>query len=164
MNKLSIQQSKHWKWVFTNLFIGGGELICEVLWDLLTTEELEQDGIFSELSANSYRYDQNYYISPWENITNYINHSCAPNSYIEKVDWELIVRALTDIKPLSEVLIDYSTIMAPDDPRTMNCNCDNDNCRNIVLSYDKLPIQLQIYYKDQKIIPDYILAITLQTL
>jgi hypothetical protein len=51
--------------------------------------------------------------------------------------------------------------MTPDDPRTMNCNCGNDNCRKVVLSYDKLPIELQVYYKNQKIIPDYILEISL---
>lgn len=156
---LSIQSSRHWKWVFTTAIIQEKEIVCKVLWDLLTTQELEKDWIDSEISVNAYRYDQNHFISPWKHISNYINHSCDPNVYVEKIDDVLLIKAIKRINPLSEILLDYSTIMAKDDLRSMNCDRLSDNCRKIVLSYDKIDKKTLQYYINHKLIPDYILAI-----
>ncbi len=72
-------------------------------------------------------------------------------------DNKLYVNAIKSISPHTEILIDYSTIMALDDKWTMECHCGSVLCRNVVKRFVDLPTKTQVAYKDAGVVPEYIL-------
>jgi hypothetical protein len=59
----------------------------------------------------------------------YVNHSCDPNSFIDKKD--RVLRALRPIRPSEEITFDYlvneSEIASP-----FQCDCGAPNCRRLI--------------------------------
>ena len=59
----------------------------------------------------------------------YVNHSCDPNSFIDKKD--RVLRALRPIHPFEEITFDYlvneSEIASP-----FQCDCGAPNCRRLI--------------------------------
>lgn len=108
---------------------------------------------------NCYRISENYYLSPEDKIGAFFNHSCEPNTRVEKRGSILYIVALQDIEPGEEITFDYSSITARDDVWTMKCNCGNKMCRKIIGSYKKLPKELIKKYTGTKVLPGYILKI-----
>jgi hypothetical protein len=80
------------------------------------------------------------------------NHSCAPNCGIN-CKMEFIT--ISDIKKGTELVWDYSTSML-ERHWTMECNCNQVNCRKIVEDFDLLPPHVQQYYLEKKIVMPYI--------
>lgn len=107
--------------------------------------------------SNSIRFDEKRYINPLGEFGDYINHSCSPNCIITKENGKLWVVSLRRLSKNSEILIDYSTIMAKDDDWSMKCNCGTEYCRNNILKFGLLPEKLQKKYIKLGAVPIYIL-------
>lgn len=63
------------------------------------------------------------------NGTHYINHCCAPNSYMRLTRGHLLFFALRDIHPGEEITCDYVITHHPDDYR---CRCRAPVCRGTI--------------------------------
>jgi SET domain-containing protein len=60
------------------------------------------------------------------NGSQFINHSCRPNSFIRIIHEHIIFFALRDISPGEEITLDYVDSYHPDDYR---CRCGAEGCR-----------------------------------
>lgn len=81
-----------------------------------------------------------------------VNHSCNPNTGI-KDDSNLI--ALRDIEPGEEIFYDYSTTM-DEEKWTMECRCEDSNCRKIVKDFWHLSEETQKKYMELGIVLGFI--------
>jgi SET domain-containing protein len=63
------------------------------------------------------------------NGTHYINHSCAPNSYMKTLYGHILFIALRDIHPGEEITLDYVSTYHPDEKR---CHCKAASCRGTI--------------------------------
>jgi SET domain-containing protein len=63
------------------------------------------------------------------NGTHYINHSCAPNSFMKILYGYVQFYALRDIRPGEEITIDYETTLHSD---TKRCYCGAQTCRGTI--------------------------------
>lgn len=63
------------------------------------------------------------------NGTHYINHSCAPNSYMKILYGHIQFYALRDILPGEEITIDYEYTLHSDKKR---CHCGAKSCRGTI--------------------------------
>ena len=63
------------------------------------------------------------------NGTHYINHSCAPNSYMKILYGHIQFYALRDILPGEEITIDYEYTLHSDKKR---CHCGAKSCRRTI--------------------------------
>ncbi len=72
--------------------------------------------------------DENWSIdgSRGGNGTNYINHSCEPNSFMMITHGHILFIALRDIHPGEEITIDYVQTYHSDEKR---CRCGAPSCR-----------------------------------
>lgn len=157
LDYLIVKDSRNGKGIFTTKDITAKDEVYEVSGKFMTVAEVESEGILSPLSANTYRFSRDLYLSPSGTIGDFLNHSCEPNSYIKKEGDHLYVCAINNISAGSEILIDYSTIMAPDDSWSMECNCDAKLCRGKIERFVSLPEQVQELYRSIHIVPEYIL-------
>ncbi len=63
------------------------------------------------------------------NGTQFINHSCAPNTFIRIMHGHIIFFALRDIEPGDELTLDYVESYHPD---TKACDCGAPLCRGTI--------------------------------
>ncbi|HEX8707108.1 MAG TPA: SET domain-containing protein-lysine N-methyltransferase [Pyrinomonadaceae bacterium] len=63
------------------------------------------------------------------NGSQYINHSCQPNSFIRIMHGHIIFFALRDIHPGEEITLDYVTSYHSDDE---GCRCKAPSCRGTI--------------------------------
>ncbi|HEV2798966.1 MAG TPA: SET domain-containing protein-lysine N-methyltransferase [Pyrinomonadaceae bacterium] len=63
------------------------------------------------------------------NGTHYINHSCAPNSYMRITHGHILFMALRDIHPGEEITLDYVTTLHSNRKR---CHCKAPTCRGTI--------------------------------
>src|ERR1044072_9028842 len=63
------------------------------------------------------------------NGTHYINHSCAPNAFMQILYDHILFIALRDIEPGEEITIDYEQTLHSDDKR---CICQAATCRGTI--------------------------------
>jgi len=63
------------------------------------------------------------------NGTHYINHSCAPNSYMKITYGHILFMALRDIHPGEEITLDYVSTLHSNDKR---CHCKATACRGTI--------------------------------
>jgi len=63
------------------------------------------------------------------NGTHYINHSCAPNAFMQILYDHILFIALRDIEPGEEITIDYESTLHSDDKR---CICGARTCRGTI--------------------------------
>ncbi len=63
------------------------------------------------------------------NGTHYVNHSCAPNSYMKITRGHILFMALRDILPGEEITCDYISTHHPD---TKKCLCRAPTCRGTI--------------------------------
>ena len=117
----------------------------------------EKENIDKKTRDNTYRYDENLYISPKGKIGDLLNHSCNPNSKIVKIGKKLYIVAINSIPKNKEILIDYSTLIANDDIWKMKCNCKSKNCRIIIKKFISLPQIIKQKYLALGMVPNYIL-------
>lgn len=63
------------------------------------------------------------------NGSQFVNHSCRPNSFLRIVHEHIIFFALRDISPGEEITLDYVNSYHPDDYR---CRCGVEGCRGTI--------------------------------
>lgn len=63
------------------------------------------------------------------NGSQFVNHSCQPNSFVRIVRGHIIFFALRDIEPGEEITLDYVESYHPDDYR---CRCGAEGCRGTI--------------------------------
>lgn len=63
------------------------------------------------------------------NGTQFVNHSCQPNSYVKILYGHVLFFALRDIQPGEEITLDYVESYHPD---TKRCRCGAENCRGTI--------------------------------
>lgn len=63
------------------------------------------------------------------NGTHYINHSCAPNAFMQSMRGHIVFFALRDIDPGEEITVDYGTTMHKDSKK---CFCGASTCRGSI--------------------------------
>ncbi len=63
------------------------------------------------------------------NGTQYVNHSCQPNSYMKIIHGHILFYALRDIHPGEEITLDYVESYHPD---TKRCRCRAPGCRGTI--------------------------------
>jgi len=63
------------------------------------------------------------------NGTQYVNHSCDPNSFVRIVRGHIIFFALRDIRPGEEITLDY---VESYHPNTKRCRCGSPKCRGTI--------------------------------
>ena len=105
---------------------------------------------------NTIRFSERSYISPTNELGDFLNHSCHPTAFLQKRGRKLFVVALQSISANTEITIDYSTILANDERWTMRCNCGSVDCRAVVKKFVDLPGKLQKRYHSLRIVPPYI--------
>ena len=155
--RLYVKKTRNGSGLFVSWQVEKGKLILKVLG---TPFSVKDEKKFNEkIIANSFRFDEKTYINPSDEPADFINHSCSPNCSIVKIDNKLYLLSLRKILPDSEILIDYSTIMAKDDNWKMKCNCGSKNCRIIISKFDTLPPKLQKKYLEIGIVPRHIINV-----
>jgi SET domain-containing protein len=68
------------------------------------------------------------------NGSQFVNHSCQPNSYLRIIHEHIIFFALRDIEAGEEITLDYDNSYHPDDYR---CRCGAPGCRGTVNLVEK---------------------------
>ena len=63
------------------------------------------------------------------NGSQFINHSCQPNTFLRIIHEHIIFFALRDIEPGEELTLDYVDSYHPDD---YPCRCGVENCRGTI--------------------------------
>ncbi len=154
MTKIEVKKARNGKGIFAEKNFRPGETVMEIKGKLFHYRTLlNNPGPFSD---NSFRFSEDYYLSPAGQKGDYLNHSCQPNSRVEKRGKKLYLIVINEISRGKEILLDYSTILTPEDVWTMKCNCGSRNCRKIIKEYGSLPQALKSFYLKENIIPKYI--------
>ncbi len=157
MQKVIVKEARNGSGVFSTKKFAPNEMILEVRGVLITGEVDEK--IDERTRSNSFRFNENYYMSPAGEIADFINHSCTPNAKVEKERNKLYILAIQNIESNQEITFDYSTVIASDDEWTMECNCGSTKCRRVIGRFVDLPLNLQKRYIATKIVPRYILSL-----
>lgn len=135
-----IQRSKFGKGLFARKNIAAGTILCKA-----TSKEKEltlaQTIILKEKESHTIQIDFDKYLL-CEPPFLYSNHSCNPNCAVN-ANLELIT--VKEIKAGEEIFWDYSTSML-ERQWTMQCHCEEKNCRKIITDFDLLPKHLQESY------------------
>ena len=88
----------------------------------------------------------------------FINHSCAPNSFVKVYVNTGFLMSAIPIHKDDEILIDYSlTSLETNNEWNMNCNCGVYGCRKVISGYDSLTDDKKARYKELGMIQDFIL-------
>ena len=153
---LIIKKSRNGNGIFSARDFLAGEKIFEVTGTFMTGDE--DDEVDEKTRANAFRYDSEKYISPNGEIGDFLNHSCEPNSRVVKSRGKLFVVAVNAIAKSAEIVIDYSTIIAPDDSWEMDCNCGSGKCRGTIGKFNSLPKRTRQKYVSARMVPHYILG------
>lgn len=83
-----------------------------------------------------------------------VNHSCDPNAGIRKQN---DLYAIKEISNGDEITFDYSTTVGTNVDWQMVCRCGSMNCRGIIGNVTTLPPERLQYYREHKVLPDFIL-------
>lgn len=156
-NILSIKKSKNGKGLFAKNNFTIDRKIIDLKGVLITC--YEDDHLDDETRSNTIRFNKELFLSPKGEMGNFINHSCNPNSKIIKKNNILSIIAINNIEKGSEIVFDYSTILASDDVWHMKCNCGSKNCRKIIKNFYSLPLATRHKYINNGMVPRYILNI-----
>lgn len=153
--ELQVKKSAHGKGVFAKKNFKQDQTILQIKGKLVTC--YEDDNLSEEDRSNTFRFDDEYFLSPKGMLGNYFNHACEPNSKVVKKDNKLFLVAIAPICKGEEIVFDYSTILASDDTWEMECHCDAKTCRGIVKQFRTLPKKLREKYLSLGMVPTHIL-------
>ncbi len=152
---LLVKKSKNGKGIFTTQVFSAGETLFQVEGVFVTG--YEDDELDENERSNTFRFSREKYINPKGTIGDFLNHSCVPNAKVVKRKNKLYLVAIQDTKKGTEVVMDYSTIIASDDTWEMNCNCGNKECRGLISQFRKLPRKIRNKYLALGMVPRYII-------
>ena len=92
------------------------------------------------------------------NISDYINHSCNPNCFIQAVGNRAILYSMYVIPPNTELTFDYSTTSTDTlDKWKMDCLCGENNCRKVISGIQYVDDKIKQQMVDKGMLPLYIL-------
>jgi len=128
--------------IFTSTPIAAGQIIYQVTGQLVKAEFSEE---FAKMGPNWIGVSKEVWLDPDPaNPMIFMNHSCEPNSIVTN---DLQVMALRPISADEELVMDYSTTEI--DPYwSMPCHCKSSSCRQLILPYQFLPVELRNMYRD----------------
>jgi SET domain-containing protein len=152
---LAVKKSINGYGIFTTKSFKADTKLFEVTGPKVKCEE--GDDMSEEERSNTFRFTKVWYINPKGRLGDMLNHSCEPNAKVIKTNDKLFIVSLVSLAKASEVLIDYSTILASDDSWTMVCRCESANCRKVIKKFKSLPKSKQEIYKKLQMVPRYIL-------
>ena len=108
-------------------------------WETLTVDEVEALSLADRERYLRYAYDIEFGAMvgtfDWtraRHISNFMNHSCAPNMVYGESDSILAAR---DITPGEELTIDYGNFIVNVD-QSFRCTCNDPSCRKRILRHD----------------------------
>jgi len=150
---LEVRQSKTGKGVFTKVEISAGVPIIEVTGELYTEENMPDPNHPALLQVG-----HNTFIGPSGSIDDYFNHSCNPNCKIQIAGNRAIIYSLYIIPKNNELTFDYSTTATDTkDKWQMQCQCGDNQCRQIISGHHYLPEDIKSNYIKKGMLPLYIL-------
>lgn len=152
-DNLILRQSKIGKAVFANRDFRKGEKIIEFKGKLFTYEQLPSP--YNKVEDHYIQIDRNLYMGPSNELDDFINHSCNPNSGLKFKGKKVFLIAIKNIKKSEEITWDYSTTI-DEDNWEMDCLCGNKNCRKRIRDFKYLPREIQQKYIRLGITPKYI--------
>ncbi len=152
-----VRQAAHGRGLYAGISFPKDETLFEIKGVLISCDE--DADIDEETRSNTIRFDEELYLSPKGELSNFLNHSCNPNVKIVKRRGKLYCVSIRPLKRNDEMVFDYSTILASDDSWEMKCGCGANVCRGVVQKFDMLPIALQKKYTKKGVVPAYILRI-----
>jgi SET domain-containing protein len=155
MEKVEVRKAKNGMGVFAANSFHKDEVIFEIKGTLISCDQ--DENLDERTRSNTFRFDENWYLSPTGEIGDFLNHSCEPNSAMVKKGDKLYIVAAKQIENGEEITIDYSTIIASDDDWIMKCNCGSRNCRGVIGQFQNLPEEKKQEYLLLKMVPEYIL-------
>ena len=121
--KLILKQSKkHGLGLFSQIPVEKDELL--ILFGGYIDKKPGNDGYFLEIIPGFYL--NNSLDNPKDDISNFLNHSCEPNTAIRNV---ISVYALRSINPGEEITIDYFLNRDISKYPDFQCNCGSPNCK-----------------------------------
>jgi uncharacterized protein len=160
LHKFKVANSRLGKGCFANEPIKKGESICFFEGEETTWEESERRYIEGKDRLDDpFQINENKYIELSEPYI-YFNHSCNPNSGFRGKK-EMI--AIKNINPGEEITYDYSTVCWDDrwaknhGAWTMKCECEEENCRNVIGDFLTIPKSQRRKYIKLGVIPNFIL-------
>lgn len=151
---LIIGKSKlHGKGVFAGRHYNSGDTVLEFGGYLYDRDAIagQKEFLFLQVGENLYLGPDE---EPWGSLDDLINHGCDPNSAVIIGNGKVILKAIRPIKPMMEIIYDYSITMK-DDPWTMSCRCGYVSCRKTISEYKTLPFEVRRSYEYMKIVPEY---------
>ena len=154
---LIVRKTRNGKGLFIKKSFKPGQKIFQVRGKIIQEEKFVN--LSHRIRSNSFRFDSKNYLSPKGETGNFLNHSCNPNCTVKKVKNKLFIISTRNIKSNSELLMDYSTIIASDDFWKMKCKCGEKNCRKVIGKFNHLPKKILKKYLKSKVVPEYILKI-----
>jgi SET domain-containing protein len=130
------------KGVFSNRSFKKGEVILEMDDSHVVTDPSK---VTKEQHESELDYSSDGKIVVMQVPERYINHSCAPNSYVKTVNGIRKVFAMRDIQKGEEIVGDYS--INGYNEGTFKCRCGSENCRLVYRgNFFKLPKTLHKKY------------------
>lgn len=154
INGFTIKKSRNGKGVFATKSYKVGDNLFEIEGEVIRyTKNVD---LKKEFTNDYFRLGENDFIDPKEQLAFFVNHSCVPNTKIEKIRGKLYMTAIFDLRIGEEVHIDYTTNSAIDDTWSMNCNCGEEKCRGKIGNIGDLPKDVFRKYVRLRIIPKYI--------
>ncbi len=156
-SELEVGKSDNGRGLFAKKFFGRNQKVFEIRGKLIHHSVLMEKK--KKIRNNTFRFSEEYYLSPEGNLGDFVNHSCSSNSKVKKIRSKLYIFSIKPVRKGEEILIDYSTILARDDFWVMKCKCGNKKCRHKIEKFSKLPKKVYKKYIDSKMIPDYIIRI-----
>lgn len=154
---LIVKKAKNGKGLFVKKNFKARQKIFEVKGKIVSTKQFMR--LSQKIKDNTFRFDEEHYLVPTGEFGDFINHSCKPNCSVRKIGRKIFIFSIKNIKESSELLIDYSTIIADDDWWKMRCNCKSKNCRKIVNKFITLPKKVQKKYLGSEMVPEYIYSL-----
>jgi uncharacterized protein len=107
-----------------------------------TFEELQK----LPIEEQKYAYQQDDQFVIVTDGSQYMNHSCDPNTNGLDDDKQIVIR---DIQPGDEVTYDYATVEVDERFRPRwECRCGAPNCRKVITNRDCLDLEFQKKYWD----------------
>ena len=149
-DSIEILDSKFGKGLFAIKDIEPGTVLCKVSGNEKEMNFFETT-LLKERESHAMQIDIDRYIL-CEPPFLYSNHSCNPNCAINS---KLEMFALKKIKAGQELVWDYSTSML-ERHWTMQCACEEKNCRKLIIDFDLLPVELQLHYLQLNIVLPFI--------
>lgn len=123
--------------------------------------EFQGQKVFSKMIedfTHCLQIDSQTFLAESGELDDFINHSCLPSCGIRLTnDQRVILFAFEEIHPGTEITFDYATTQSGDH-EILDCLCQQSICRKKIGSFDELPVDLKLRYKNLGAVLPYLLS------